>query len=739
LIFQAVKNNQKAKVVFFTNGDASAETASGFLQKPEAQLTAVDYIVLGKARQEEALLAAGKLGLFPDDLIFLGYPDDGLAGLWAQTDGQRYRSEHTGKDRSVYALTYSRARSGYNRANLIRDIKDILKTLNPRAVYVSSPLDRHKDHVACADFLNKALDDLRAEQKNKFISPAIFYYSVHLSGQPAGPVLNPGLNQRGDSSSAKTAKSQAIQEYRSQLFSPAVKLIAAKSSENEEYFYRVPDSPKAYLESVYRQWADAAAEMKRRGYNINLGVIADVPGDINDQRIDLVRKQKVFSDDPTEVSRLADRIAQALDDRGIIPVVKHFPGLGSVYKDTHKWLPTVNSPLPVIYNKDLRPYKDLIRSGRHFMVMTSHAVYPCLDDKPASLSYKIQSLILRKELGFQGLIISDELGMQALEEYAIQRGIPPPYIGELAVLSFCAGTDMAIIYPEPEKADAIILSVVSAVKQALKEGRLSRETLDGSVNRILKEKGMAFKKDLSGLLDSMTIDEKICQKLVIDTYADPAIAIKYSLGGVHARDYKVIPDIQSKAKIPVFIFGQYEGGRIIEAGLNPYAETGYLIGREFARAVKSRVSRGQDNGDREENVEQLPDPAFSFNQLGAEERSKIINILAASVDGNIRFYEHLREKKSFPLPNPEHLSPLSIDNENHIPGVKFRDFSGVPVKWLRNFSDRDTAVCAYLVFKKTFDEWAREERALGDNGEGSRDEMMLDRLNRLKIMLLRLK
>jgi len=685
------------------------------------------------------LLATGKLGLSADDLIFLGYPDDGLAGLWAQTDGQKYRSEHTGKDRSVYALTYSRAISGYSRANLIRDIKDILKALNPRVVYVSSPLDRHKDHIACAEFLNKALDDLRAEQKNKFISPAVFYYSVHLSGQPAGPVLNPEPSQRDRNSSVKTAKSQAIQEYRSQLFSPAVKRIAEKSLENEEYFYRVPDSLKAYLESVYRQWADAAAEMKKRGYNLNMGVIADVAGDINDQRIDLVRKQKVFSDDPTEVSLLAGRIAQALDDRGVIPVVKHFPGLGSVYRDTHKWLPVVNSSRAVIYNKDLRPYKDLIRSGRHFMVMTSHAVYPCLDDKPASLSYKIQSVILRKELGFQGLIISDELGMQALEEYAIQRGIPPPYVAELAVLSFCAGTDMAIIYPEPEKADEIILSVVSSVKQALKEGRLGRETLDGSVNRILKEKGKAFNEDLSGLLNSMTIEEKICQKLVIDTYADPAIAVKYGLGGIHARDYKIIPEILGKAKIPVFVFGQYEGGAITEAGLTPYAETGYLIGREFARAVKSRVSRHKDNYDRDENVEQLPEPAFSFNQLGAEERAKIINMLVASVDGHIRFYEHMREKKGLPLPNPEHLSPLSIDNENHLLGVKFRDFSGVPVKWLRNFPDRDTAVCAYLVFKKTFEEWVQEEGVLGDNGGCPRDENMLFRLNRLKTMLLEIK
>jgi beta-glucosidase-like glycosyl hydrolase/LmbE family N-acetylglucosaminyl deacetylase len=685
------------------------------------------------------LLANEKLGLPADDLIFLGYPDDGLAGLWAQTDGQKYRSEHTGKDRSVYAVTYSRARAGYSRANLIRDIKDILKTLTPRAIYVPSPLDRHKDHVACANFLNKALDDLRAEQKNKFISPAIFYYSIHLSGQPAGPVLNPGLGQQVNSSYVKTAKAQAIQEYHSQLFSPAVKLIAARALENEEYFYRVPDSPKAYLEAVYRQWTDAAAEMKKGGYNINLGVIADVAGDINDQRIDLVRKQKIFSDDPTEVALLACRIAQALDDRGVIPVVKHFPGLGSVCRDTHKWLPMVNSSRAVIYNKDLRPYKSLIRSGRHFMVMTSHAVYPYLDDKPASLSYKIQSLILRKELGFEGLIISDELGMQALEEYAVQRGIPAPYIAELAVLSFCAGTDMAIIYPEPEKADEIILSVVSAVKQAVKEGRLSQKTLDGSVNRILKEKSGVFKKDLSGLLDSMTIDEKICQKLVIDTYSDPSIAIKYGLGGIHARDYKIIPEIQGKAEIPVFIFGQYEGGRLIEAGLNPYAETGYLTGREFARAVKSRVSRHRDHYDREGDVEQLPESAFFFNQLGAEERAKIINILAASVDGHIRFYEHLRKKKGLPLPNPEHLSPLSIDNEDHLPGFKFRDFPGVPAKWLRNFPDRDTAVCAYLVFKKTFDEWAREERALGDNGEGSRDEMMLDRLSRLKIMLLRIK
>jgi beta-glucosidase-like glycosyl hydrolase/LmbE family N-acetylglucosaminyl deacetylase len=739
LISRAVGNNQKAKVVFITNGDASAETASFFLGKAASELEAEDYLALGRARQQEAARASAKLGLPPNDLIFLSYPDNGLASLWLQNAGERYESEYTGEDRSVYALTYSRAIKGYTRANLIRDIKDIIKELKPRDVYAPSPLDRHKDHVACADFLNKALDELRSDQKNKFIPPQVFYYSIHLPGRQAGPALNPDLSLTQGSHSVKTAKSQAIQEYHSQLSSPTVKRIAARSLENKEYFYRVPDSPGAYLGSVYRQWADAAGEMKRRGYNLNMGVIADVAGDINDQRIDLVRKQKIFSDDSTEVSRLVNRIAQALDDFGVIPVVKHFPGLGSVYRDTHKWLPKVNSSRRDIYNKDLLPYKDLIRSGRHFMVMTSHAVYPCLDDKPASLSYKIQSVILRKELGFQGLIISDELGMQALGEYAIQRGIPAPHIGELAVLSFAAGTDMAIIYPEPERADEIILSVILAVKQAVKEGRLSRKALDESVSRILKEKEGVFDKDLEGLLNVMTIDEKICQKLIIDIYADPAIALKYAIGGIHARDHKIIPEIQSKAQIPVFIFGQYEGGGIIEAGLIPYVETGYLIGREFARAVKSRVSRNRDNYKQEEAVDQLQEPVFDFSRLGEEERAKIINILAASVDGHIRFYEHLRDKKGFPLPNPEHLSPVSMDNENHLLGVKFRDFSGVPVKWLRNFPDRNTAVCAYWVFKKTFEEWAKEEKARGNDGGGSWDEKMLSRLNRFKVMLLEIK
>jgi len=739
LISQAVKNKQKVKVVFLTNGDASAETASCFLDKAASKLEARDYLALGRARQQEAVRAAAKLGLPPNDLIFLSYPDNGLSSLWSQAGGEKYRSGYTDSDRSVYEQSWGRANDGYTRGNLISDIKDLLKTLKPRSVYLPSPQDRHRDHVACADFLNKALDDLRRERKNRFICPGVFYYFIHLSNPSDNPSLDPDLNRQSDSTDSRTAKAAAIQEYRSQLFSEAVRKIAERVIDNEETFYKVPDLPGPYLESVSRQWSVAAGEMKSRGYGSNFGVVADVAGDINDQRIDLVRKQKIFSDDPEETALLVDRIATAMGSQGVIPVVKHFPGLGGVLSDTHKRLAVVNSPLGELYKKNLVPYKELIRNKRHFMVMTSHAVYPSLDDEPASLSYKIQSLILRKELGFQGLIISDELGMQALEEYAIQRDIPPPYIAELAVLSFCAGTDMAIIYPEPERADKIILSIISAVKQAVKEGRLSQKALDESVSRILKEKGDFFNKDLAVLLNSMTIDEKICQKLIVDTYADPAIAVKYGLGGVHARDYKIIPEIQAKINIPVFIFGQYEGGDIIEDGLTPCVETGYLIGREFARAIKSRVSRHRNNYDRKEALEPLQEPFLDFNQLSVEERAKIVNILAASVDGHIRFYEHLLAKKGLPLPNPEHLSPLTMDTEEGFPGIKFRDYQELPVSWLKNFPGRDIAICAYLVFKKTFEEWAQKERALSDNGEGARDAKILARLNRLKAMLLGLK
>jgi LmbE family N-acetylglucosaminyl deacetylase/beta-glucosidase-like glycosyl hydrolase len=740
-IIQAVKERKKIKVIFLTNGDGSISSAAVFCNKPGSELLAQDYIALGQARQEEALRAAVKMGLSPQDLIFLGYPDDGLDFLWGQPDRGSYKSKHTDRSSSIYKRTWGRAKSGYTRKNLAQDIKDIFKKYRPKTIYSPSPLDRHKDHFACANFLNKALDELRNEQKDKFINPRVFYYIIH-------PTYNPTITFADCCSSPLClAKAEALKEYRTQLASKEMKEMFDYSIRKNESFSPVPNYPEAYLSELRQEWSRITTKMKSRGYNLNLGVVVDVAEDIDNPGIELVKKGRIFSCDPETVFQLADQIVAAHNSQGLTPVVKHFPGLGAAFNDTHKWLPRVNSTQPVLDEKDLLPYKKLISENRPFMIMTSHAIYPAYDERPASLSYKIQSQLLRGKLGFKGLIISDELlNMQAMEEYALQQGISGAFIGEIAVMAFAAGTDMVIIYPEPEKSEEIILSVRESAYKAVKEGRLSEQEINDSVGRILREKERIFGMPLEYLLKNMSFEDKICQKIIIDTYADAEVAIKYNLGGIHARDYKVIPKVQAKAKTPFFIAGMHEGGRVIEASLDLYSPSAYVTGREFERTLNFRDVKFPVNS-RAKVEQKAPDTDersfFDFNQLSGKEQEEIINILVGSVDGHIKLYSDIKQNKIVFPARADYLSPLTIGNDNYGFSVTLKDFKELPKKWLRNFPDRNTAICAYALFKKTFLSWDLEEHKLEKTKDPSREDSPADqaisKLIRLKEMLGQIK
>jgi LmbE family N-acetylglucosaminyl deacetylase len=750
-IIRARKEHKKIKVVFLTNGDGSQASAAAFLNKPGSELLPQDYIALGQERQEEALRAAIKMDLPPEDLIFLGYPDDGLDFLWGQEDNSRYKSGHTDQSAAIYKKTWGRAKSGYTRKNLTQDLKDIFKKYQPKTIYSPSPVDHHKDHAACANFLNKALDELKNEQKDKFINPRVFYYIIHSNHNSSVPSSVSAVDGcpkcQSYFAALRLAKAEALKEYRTQLAVKEMKKIFDDSALGNEYFFQVPDTREEYLAWLWREWAETAERMRSYGYNLNLGVVVDVAEDIGNPGIDLVKKGKIFSSDPESVFQLADQIVQAHNSHGLTPVVKHFPGLGAAFNDAHKWLPRVNSSEAGLDKKDLLPYKKLIDKDRTFMIMTSHAVYPALDDKPASLSYKIQTQLLRQKLGFKGLIISDELlNMQAMEEYALQLGISGPFIGEIAVMAFAAGTDMVIIYPDPEKAEGVILAVIESAKRAVKEGKLSEKEIDDSVARILKEKERIFGKPLAHLLETMSPEEKICQKIIIDTYRDAGVAVKYKLGGIHARDYKVIPKVQAEAKTPFFIAGMHEGGRVIEAALDLYTPSAYLTGREFERTFNHREAKLPVDS------RVIVDPKtpvaaersfFDFSQLSREEQEGIINILAGSVDGHIRFFESFKQNKIFGPAYADNLSPLNTGSENLAFSVTLKDFTDLPLKWLRNFPDRNTAMCAYTLFKETFQRWELEEHQLEKTRDLSRrvpraDEMVL-KLTRLKEMLRRIK
>lgn len=478
--------------------------------------------------------------------------------------------------------------------------------------------------------------------------------------------------------------------------------------------------------------------MKEHGYNVNFGVVADVAEDINDLKIYLVKRERIFSDNPEIVSELTGKMVEAMAIEGVVPVVKHFPGLGRTYSDAHIWLPKVNVLEEEIYKKDIFPFKKLIKNDKPFWIMTSHAVYPSFDDKPASLSYKIQTDILRKKLGFQGIIISDELlNMQAIKGYAFEQNLKEPYINEIVIMAFKAGTDIVIIYPQPDQAKELIGGVIEAVIEAVKDGKISEREIDDSLERILKEKERIFNKSLLPLIKDMTLAEKIAQKIIIDIYEDKDTLIlgKYFLGGIEARDYKLIEKAQKNAKIPLFIAGQHEGGNVNETNLNLYSQSAGSIGRQFENKIgeeqrKNEINVLKNSRNSNNKPRKLP---FDFSQLVKEEQKKIIDILGDSVDEHIKFFTDLKENK-YRLSNPDRFSPLSTAPDV-FGGVELKPFEALPIAWIKKFPDKNAALCAYKVFKEAFNKWFEKENIasrIKDKNFLFAPEEMISKLNRLK-------
>lgn len=713
------KISNGVKIVFLTNGDACADCASQWLKKEKEKLTPEDYIMLGKERQKEAIRAIKKLGLNEEDAFFLSYPDGYLCPMCAGEYAESYESPMTKVSRSPYERTYGRAKKAYQRENLISDIKDILKKYKPKKIYLPHFSDTDSIHMMTTKFVNLALDKLEEEKESGWIGNIDFFYylihppvSIEDTSLPYLYTLFPTLNYKEDVSKFKEVKRQALGEYHTQQF--LKKPLFEKSIADNELFSLFPNNTQGFLKIIEEEWLEIGRVIKEKGGNVNFGVVCDVAEDTEDMGNPLTAKGRIYSEDPGIVTKLALAQIKGMNRAGVIPVVKHFPGLGRASQDTHLCLPQIKASQEELYKRDILPFKELLKEKVHLWIMIDHAIYPSLDEEPASLSYKIQTEILRRELGFKGIIIVDELlNMQAIREYAIGQAMKEPYIGEIVVMAFRAGADIVIVYPPIGKQkEEIILNIINIVKNALAKGELSQESIDISVKRILREKEMIYHRPLQYLLKNMSLEEKILQKILIDAYEDTKvekefkdieILKRYNLGGVYAHHRNIIEKLQKDSKIPMFIVAQHEGGLVYEGLINRYTPSAYLIGKEFERlAAKEgiKVFRPPKKKSVEEKL------FYDFNNLDKSIQQEIIRICAESVDTVIRAFSELKEKEFTPV-NPDYLSPLSVNNDGKI---MIKPFSGWEIaNWVRRFPNQKIAFCAYQFFKQTFERWLESQ------------------------------
>ena len=252
-----------------------------------------------------------------------------------------------------------------------------------------------------------------------------------------------------------------------------------------------------------------AVELAAVGVNLNFAPVMDVNNNLDNPVIG----RRSFGESPELVSRLGIPYIRGLQRNGVLATAKHFPGHGDTTVDSHFELPTVSHDLERIHALELQPFRAAIDADVA-AIMTAHIVYPAFDaNRPATLSPTILTDLLRKELGFDGLLITDDMEMKAIDDRYQS--------GEAAVMAVEAGADIVMVLWTPTKQ----IEVFDALLSAVKSGRISQVRLDQSVERILKSKGTAFDRRFVDVEAVGTIVGGEAHKQLAQTIASRAITV----------------------------------------------------------------------------------------------------------------------------------------------------------------------------------------------------------------------
>lgn len=223
-------------------------------------------------------------------------------------------------------------------------------------------------------------------------------------------------------------------------------------------------------EKLALQWAEKTAKnIKALGFNVNFAPVADIDSDL----------KRSYGKDAETVTKFVKAAGAGYQNENIIYSLKHFPGIGKSKVDSHVEGSEINADMATLEKEDLLPFSTMIKEydNRDFMIMVSHLSYPKLDeDRPASISTKIIQGVLREKLGFNGIVITDDLEMGAVSKHY-------DFV-EMGIMTIKAGSDIALVCHEPEH----IKKVYQGLLAAAKGGEITEKRLDESCLRIIKVK-----------------------------------------------------------------------------------------------------------------------------------------------------------------------------------------------------------------------------------------------------------
>ena len=237
----------------------------------------------------------------------------------------------------------------------------------------------------------------------------------------------------------------------------------------DDKLIKVPPAEEVGKEPVEQAAAlakEVGAELKDLGFNINFAPVADLG----------LTYGRSYSTNPDEVVRYASAVGKSYDEAGLWYSYKHFPGIGKIDVDLHADTSIVPVSKETLLSEDTKVFVDLIKQSKPntYTIMVSHAMYPQIDpDHPSSLSKAIITDWLRKDMGYNGVVVTDDMDMGALAKHYT--------FGDMAVQSILAGSDILLVCHEYEH----MQEAYNGLMKAVKDGRISKERLDESVKRIL--------------------------------------------------------------------------------------------------------------------------------------------------------------------------------------------------------------------------------------------------------------
>ena len=237
----------------------------------------------------------------------------------------------------------------------------------------------------------------------------------------------------------------------------------------EDQLIKVPPAEelgKEPIEQAVSLAKQSGTELKDLGFNINFAPVADLG----------LTYGRSFSTNPDDVVRYASAVGKAYDEAGLWYSYKHFPGIGKTDVDLHADTSVVPVSKETLLNEDTKVFVDLFKQSKPntYAIMVSHAMYPQIDaEHPSSLSKAIITDWLRKDMGYNGVVVTDDMDMGALAKHYT--------FGDMAVQSILAGSDILLVCHEYEH----MQEAYNGLMKAVKDGRISKERLDESVKRIL--------------------------------------------------------------------------------------------------------------------------------------------------------------------------------------------------------------------------------------------------------------